>query len=1161
MRVDVNTESNFYAVVLSTVAVVVAFFTSFAQADDTDLFDVSAVSAPARITVVVDTSGSMARVENDPRPEVTSYNGDCVGEQVYADREDTYPYRIIGQFTIQNADRKICIVRSILLSFLDPDVGGDSVWPDNFEVGLARYGVPGGVVVAPVSALGSIVDPDSHRNRLIQSVQSLTAAGSTPLVGSYLEIAEYLTGGQAVGAASSESDSSVWVGDTSSNTRYKGVDLGPQCGITNNHLVFLTDGASSCEKGSRFTEFERESSGCSAPTNSVLMGDLGTRINEFVTGEVNQYHDECPANFLSTYAGNSNYESYWGCLSIMSDALHNHTQTDGANSVNAGVTTHVIAYDMGSASSDVSDGMSNWAVNGGGQFVAANNSSELADAFKTISNEAILPGTFVVASSGVGVNQLNRFLHLDEMYFAMFTPSSKPFWYGNLKKYFFQVGLDGELGVYANSAKTEQATDDGVFLPGVLSEWSDVVPAYYNTNNLQSVDGDIAHVGGAASKIEQPADRKLYVYYDGDRHLIQPDNAADTNEDIDELRTKLSADYAGLLADPSGADQALLASYGTDTLVPSLNWVLGVDENDEWIRLSQHIDPSQRPAAPQDTRTDSNDLRTFYGAPLHSSPALVNYRSRDALGNALTDPDDVVFISTNDGKLYAVDSDTGEEHLAYMPEAMLKRPSLTERSPVERMYDATKPTAADGGLIYGLDSSWTVWRQDVNRNGNIDEATSDFVYLYGGMRRGGRNYYILDATNVQASETISELAVLEGGTGPFVNNGQSWSEPRLAIINYAGTPTAVFIIGGGYDTAYDNGRPEALPARGAQVYIVSARYFTERGTGTPHQAGEVLWWASADASGTDTTHAQISALQYSIPSTVKTMDTDGDGYLDHFYVGDMGGQVHRFDVNNSNTGSSNLISNINDTVIAQLGFANDGVAVVTDADDRRFFYPPSVALGNCPRGSCIMVAIGSGWRSNPTNASVTEKFYMLMDYEPFGSAQPTITETSTASANGTTLEVLALSKTSDADSIVDVTSDPGIRGYSLQLGGTGFAAEKLMGSPLIVGGTAYFSTYYRPPVLTNTRTCQIGEGAAAIYALGLGDAQVLTVASGLSQNAAGSMQALISVIEDPIIDDGDGESPAPDTRRQGGLLSGTASGGRVPLNLDAIRKTRWLQMD
>jgi len=1160
MRVGVNTKSNFYVVALSAMAFVVAFFSSFAQADDTDLFDVSAVSAPARITLVVDTSGSMARIENDPRPEVTSYNGDCSGEQVYDDLEDRTPYRIIGQFTIQNADRKICIVRSILLSFLDASVGGEIVWPDNFEVGLARYGVPGGIIVAPVSQLGSIADPDSHRNRLIQAVQSLSAAGATPLVGSYLEVAEYLTGGQAVGAASSQSDSSVWVGDTSSDTRYKGVDLGPQCGITNNHLVFLTDGESSCEKGSRFTAFERGQLGCFAPTNNVLVGDMGTRINEFVTGEVNQYHDECRANFLSGYAGNSNYESYWGCLSIMSDALYNHTQTDGANSVNAGVTTHVIAYDMGSASADVSGGMSNWAVSGGGQFVAANNSSDLADAFKTISNEAILPGTFVVASSGVSVNQLNRFLHLDEMYFAMFTPSSKPFWYGNLKKYFFQVGLDGELGVYADSAKSEQAVEDGAFLPGVLSQWSDVVPAYYNTNNLQSVDGDIAHIGGAASKIEQPAERKLYVYYDGDRHLIQPDNAADTSEDIDELRAKLSTDYADFLTDPLGADQAVLTGYGSDVLVPSLNWVLGVDENDEWLKLSQHIDPSQRTAAPQDTRTDSNDLRTFYGAPLHSSPALVNYRSRDATGNPLTNPDDVVFISTNDGKLYAVDSDTGEEHLAYMPEAMLKRPSLAERSPVERMYEATKPTAADGSLIYGLDSSWTVWRQDVNRNGNIDEATNDFVYLYGGMRRGGRNYYILDATNVQASETISELAVLEGGTGPFVNNGQSWSEPRLAIINYAGTPAAVFIIGGGYDTAYDNGRPETLPALGAQVYIVSARYFTERGTGTPHQAGEVLWWASADDSGTDTTHTQISALQYSIPSTVKTMDKDGDGYVDHFYVGDMGGQVHRFDVNNSNTGSSNLISNANDTVIAQLGFANDGVTVVTEADDRRFFYPPSVALGNCPRGSCVMVAIGSGWRSNPTNATVTEKFYMLMDYEPFAGTQPTMTETSTTEANGATREILALAKTSDAESITDVTTDAGIRGYSLQLGGTGFDAEKLMGSPLIVGGTAYFSTYYRPPVHTNTQTCQIGEGAAAIYALGLGDAQVLTVASGLSQNAAGSMQALISVVE-PLIGDPPTGDAAPAPRRQGGLLSGTASGGRVPLNLDAIRKTRWLQMD
>ena len=1176
--------------------------TAVAGADDTDLFSLNQPSSPPSIMLLVDTSGSMAGQENVtgfPYENVVltqGYSGDCTGQQEYSgtvwvENLGNVPYQ---SFTVENAERKICILRSVLLGFLQ----GESAWPDNYMVGLARYGVPGAVIGVPLARLDSEDDAgNTHRSRLITAVNSLSANGSTPLLGSFLDVANYLTQGDAVSDISLDGDGSVFDGASVSGYDYVAIPelQAEQCSDPNNHLIFLTDGKSTCEKASGALTEDEIGLLCSDNASDTRSGTtLGTLVNEFVTGQAsnNEYYPGCPSSALSNTADQmqtaTSQAQIWSCLSSVSkklaypqwdgtladtdtdtewdtlpfDTVQSHpnpTKSVPETDTPPFVTTHVIAYDMTSASASTTKGLASWPS---GELVSANNADELRDAFAVIERSAILPGTFVLSSGGVGVNQLNRFTHMDEMYFSTFTPSSKPFWYGNLKKYYFNINRDDQLGIFADPQKTTVAIEDGAFLPEVLSPWSVVDEAYYNTDEAISADGDIAHIGGAASKIAQPDARKLFVSYNNVQYQITPGNTDATN-----LQTALSTTYSSLLDGTVEENTAALGSYQTSTLAPMLSWLMGEDVNDEWIRISQPEDP---PGALTDQRpADRYDLRNFYGAPLHSSPVVVNYVSKTTDGeNNVVDldpPIDVVFVSTNDGKLYAVDTSDGTELLAYMPEAVLKRDSLTEPSPVEKMYEATKPGAEDGGLIYGLDSTWTVWRQDVNGNGNIDESSLDFVYLYGGMRRGGNNYYILDATNAYASRTISELAVLEGGTGKFADMGQTWSEPQLAIIRYNGTAAAVFIVGGGYDTVYDSGRPNTLPAKGAQVYIIAARAFTDANANS-YSAGDVLWWASSATVNNDTTHKQLSALQYSIPSSVKLVELDGDGYLDHFYVGDMGGQIHRFDLNYANSGATDLISNVgtDETVVARLGVSAVAGNAITDSIDRRFFYPPSVAKMRCPQGFCMGIAIGSGWRSNPLDTSVAEKVYFLMDYEPFdGNLNRTIlTDLSTYTDDGgnSITEIAPVTKQTNADQLAASSASNAVRGFSLALGGSGYSAEKMLGSPLIISGTTLFSTYYRPDN-NGQDQCVMQEGAAAVYSFNPANSQALVLASGLNQNVAGSIQALISEIpsEQVIGEGGETETLPPEVRS--GLMSGTGAVGPTPLELDVIRRTRWYQMD
>ena len=54
---------------------------------------------------------------------------------------------------------------------------------------------------------------------------------------------------------------------------------------------------------------------------------------------------------------------------------------------------------------------------------------------------------------------------------------------------------------------------------------------------------------------------------------------------------------------------------------------------------------------------------------------------------------------------------------------------------------------------YVMDLTWVSYRKDYNYSGQIkatesSKASNDKVWLYGGMRMGGKNYYALDVTDI-----------------------------------------------------------------------------------------------------------------------------------------------------------------------------------------------------------------------------------------------------------------------------------------------------------------------------------------------------------------------------------------------------------------------------
>jgi len=568
------------------------------------------------------------------------------------------------------------------------------------------------------------------------------------------------------------------------------------------------------------------------------------------------------------------------------------------------------------------------AAAGQGTHYDATSTAALVQAIsRTIDDAASRSGT--ISAPGVAVNQINRISHLDQLYFAVFKPDSKYRWDGNLKRYRLDTTT---LKVMDNSTPTPKVAidaDTGLFEEGTKSYWSNVV------------DGAQATLGGAASQLPTPASRNIFTYLGGLGSRNVPLSPMTFGTTFDN-----NAKTAMGLSTSSSSDDIKYKNL--------INWYKGYSIPD----LLTYVDVS----------TGTVGDRKTIGAPLHSQPVLINYGFlSSATGAQLSDPDyqkNYVFFSTITGTLHGFDARSGAEVFNFIPGEKLNT--------LEAQFEN------DAQLIpeFGMDSTWTYYREDKDLNGQINSG--DKVYLYGGMRMGGSNYYALNLTSL-TSPTL--LFAIQGGSTGFTRMGQTWSQPVITTIRLGGYSRKVMIFGGGYDPRHETaGQMFSGEDLGNQIYIVDA--FT----------GEKLWSASGTAS--DSASITVSDMKFSIPSSVKAIDTNGDGFTDNLYFGDLGGQVFRIDFNKTPTSTSNLVKRVR--LIAKVG-QTGGTA---DAlNQRRFYEPPASGLfTDSASRKFVTVALGSGYRSHPLNIQTDDHFFVLFDYDVMRSDLLTLTATQEALA-------------------------------------------------------------------------------------------------------------------------------------------------------------------
>jgi type IV pilus assembly protein PilY1 len=437
----------------------------------------------------------------------------------------------------------------------------------------------------------------------------------------------------------------------------------------------------------------------------------------------------------------------------------------------------------------------------------------------------------------------------------------------------------------------------------------------------------------------------------------------------------------------------------------------------------------------EDADADKTEERPWkLGDIFHSTPVLVVppfLVSKDSSYNTFkinnASRTAVLLAGANDGMLHAFRESDGAELWGFVPPDQLD--DLKEVAALTGMHDFLvdgSPIAAD--VKIGATPTWKT------------------VVLFG-LRRGGRHYYALDVTdttnpNYKWSMTDSKM-------------GETWSEPVIGKIKLAdSTDKYVAFMGGGYDTASNN-------SSGKAFYVVDV------------DTGAKLWEYYNPGSVAD----DRQYMNFSLPASPAAVDLNGDGYIDRVFIGDVGGQLWKFDVSTPALISGGVITNWTPAQTGKRLFvASPSQANPPPAGEyypaQAIYSPPTLAYDSAKN---LWIYFGTGDRNHPNNTG-SNRFYGIKD---------------TTELNGAA--VMTQGSYIQESSLTNVTTGTGsvTQGYYIVLG----SDEKVLAASDVFAGAVFFTTY-QPSTAVQ---CGGGSGTARLYAVNLstGDAAINLTTAGV----------------------------------------------------------------
>lgn len=717
------------------------------------------------------------------------------------------------------------------------------------------------------------------------------------------------------------------------------------------------------------------------------------------------------------------------------------------------------------------------ASNGKGSYQSVSNADELTGAFQEILNQVLSDPTGFVSPS-LTVNAFNRLYDQDDVYFSVFSPQLAVGWPGNIKKY--RLCDKGESCIFG---EVLDANDEPAIDPNT-SKIKGTAQSFWSA----SPDGPTVDQGGAGSEVPAytSSSRKVYTYTGA---TDVPASAVD----LTLAAHVVNQAVVGTPDNPALSKTLLGNAAMTDTEYYNIiRWMRGQDVQDE------------------DNDSSTTDNRWKFADALHSRPATVTY------GGTAANPVTKLFVGTNDGGLRMIntsnDTTTGgqEEWIVYLPEFLPQMKNLMDNN--------------SGEHILGLDGASSIWVVDNDSDGIIEPANSDKVYLYVGMRRGGRDIYAFDVTPdsgpVTTPSAIGEIKPkflwrIKGGVaGNYAGLGQTWSYPQVATIRVectsgdtscddgdSSTPDSkkktVLIFGGGYDPSQDGVMPPGADAMGNGIYIVDPL------------DGSLVWRVGGTGSGAP---LELSAMKYAIASDVGMVDSNGDGAEDRLYVGDTRGQVFRIDLSdqidpsgsdaNAKNGGAPGSGGSNGYVFADVGCTggvrSNNCSATAKYERRKFFYAPTIVKSRDSTYSATeyydLITIASGDREDPLDKitkdlsidPVYNRIYAFRDYNyQYGSPGSTSALTDSDLYDSTSNALQDPGGAGYAAALADIQAKDGWRVDLKESTTPNWVGEKGLSRLTVFDGVLYATTYIPPtggPV--GPGTCPPpAEGTARLYGL------------------------------------------------------------------------------
>ncbi|MBL4868757.1 MAG: hypothetical protein JKY67_20530, partial [Pseudomonadales bacterium] len=744
----------------------------------------------------------------------------------------------------------------------------------------------------------------SVRNKLLELIALLPSNGRAPIAGALLEVANYFRGGPVefgagLGHEFDPIDAQVGLFNgprlgyvqTSQLSHPNGIEN--FSGATVSECGYTTTRSRSCvaeriigdyrdELGSDLS-YEKPAVStnvnCATQNHLIFISDGIPDADEYESPVGSDIFLSGLYNTLSSSVDGCEAIDTWACAKKIATEIKSPAGDDEP------VRIHVIGFDV-----DGDGGYSDSDLNELTQLASVRDEDpetyyyyNASDGDTLISSlqeavDSVVQAASTISIPSVPVNQISSMQHLDQFYYSMYQPSDKADWLGNLKRFRLDgvtaevVGVNGEEAIINERVPTTDQS--GVTTTRPVTNFNPEATSWW-TSSEEAPDGGDVKLGGLAEHLDSTNVFSLFGDYSS------PAGGWVSYAQQNELTNSLNA----LSTTNDEARAAILALTDVDSEI-EVSYII------DWARSTENM-----------------------GAPIHSQGQLVTYSWRDVetegAGNiGIVDPDELyntAYVSTNRGFLHgfdasldSTDTSSTRELFRFIPPELLKNlPALANGEPAP----AGKP------LIYGLDSTWTVFRYDAWKqgvaNGCLDGVfckddvitaesspaypDTDFVFIYAGMRRGGNNYYALDVSSVNGDLLSTDIkpkfrfALLGGETeenvssgSPYKHMGQTWSQPVLGQINVDGIRTPVIIFAGGYDEQYDLDEDYATPVdqedEGNAVYIVDA------------MTGKILWWTSSRTWGAPGNHPvgyrRTSAMTFSIPSKIKVLDMNSDGLTD-----------------------------------------------------------------------------------------------------------------------------------------------------------------------------------------------------------------------------------------------------------------------------------------